>query len=280
MKSRMLVLLVLLLLGGEQATAWGQDETRSIPRGATLKRDEDMFAVEDRLTAEDVQRTFLLKNKPAKYHRLELNKGQRIQIDLKSKDFDAYVMIADRRGQVLDQNDDGGADGNSRLIFTPRETGVYKLIATAFAGGKFGKYQLTVRSVLPDLKLRLGDRVEVAQVGKEWKKEKAVMTVEDKLTDEESQLDLGQVKVAKRFSLKMRRDEKFQIELVSDDFDAYLLVLDEDGVVVDMDDDSGMGLDARVVFTAPKRATYSIVAGSTGARVYGKFRLTAELLKE
>lgn len=62
-----------------------------------------------------------------------------------------------------------------------------------------------------------------------------------------------------------------QIDLSSNDFDAYLRLLDSADKVVASDDDGGEGLNARIVFTPPRSGTYRIIAttysGGVGAYV-------------
>jgi thiol-disulfide isomerase/thioredoxin len=56
-------------------------------------------------------------------------------------------------------------------------------------------------------------------------------------------------------------------------FDPYLILEDESGKQLDYDDDSGGGLDARIVFKAPKTAKYRIVATTFVPGQTGKFAL-------
>jgi CHAT domain-containing protein/Flp pilus assembly protein TadD len=64
------------------------------------------------------------------------------------------------------------------------------------------------------------------------------------------------------------------IDLVSDDFDAYLLLLDPNRSLIDQDDDSGGGTNARIVLTLPDTGTYWILANSYGAREVGSYQLS------
>lgn len=52
----------------------------------------------------------------------------------------------DANGKVLAENDDISADDqNSRVIFSPKQAGVYCIIATSFQQQGTGAYTLTVR---------------------------------------------------------------------------------------------------------------------------------------
>lgn len=81
---------------------------------------------------------------PCKIHTLRLDKGKTYVLDMISKDFDAWLRIADAAGKTLAQDDDSGGNLNSRIRFTAPRDEVYQIIATSYAGGG-GAYILKVR---------------------------------------------------------------------------------------------------------------------------------------
>ncbi len=71
-------------------------------------------------------------------------------------------------------------------------------------------------------------------------------------------------------TVKLQADKKYQIDMMSAAFDAYLFLEDSAGAVLMQDDDGGEGLNARIIFRPTKTDTYRIVAttfnrGSPGA---------------
>ena len=44
--------------------------------------------------------------------------------------FDTYLRIDDTKGAILAQDDDGGVDLNSLLVFRPERDDVYRIIVT------------------------------------------------------------------------------------------------------------------------------------------------------
>jgi hypothetical protein len=64
----------------------------------------------------------------------------------------------------------------------------------------------------------------------------------------------------KVYPVKLEAGKNYQIDMVSRVLDAYLFVEDAGGTVLAQDDDSGGGLNARIVFQPPRTATYRIVA--------------------
>lgn len=61
------------------------------------------------------------------------------------------------------------------------------------------------------------------------------------------------------------------IELISDEFDAYLLLLDPEGNKIAEDDDSAGGNNARITVTLPATGTYKAVANSSEAGQTGEY---------
>jgi hypothetical protein len=73
-------------------------------------------------------------------------------------------------------------------------------------------------------------------------------------------------------TMKLPKGRTVQIDLTSDDFDAYLRVLDSNDRELARDDDSGGGLNARIIFPIPKDDTYKIVATTFDGQV-GNYQL-------
>ena len=65
------------------------------------------------------------------------------------------------------------------------------------------------------------------------------------------------------------------IDLISDEFDAYLLLLNSDNVLIAWDDDDS-GTNARITLTLPTSGTYSILANSFAAGETGNYQLTVQ----
>jgi hypothetical protein len=83
-------------------------------------------------------------NKRAKEYVIDLEAGKTYVIDLESNDFDAFLSLEQVNGLVIQQDDDSGGGLNSRIRFTPVQTGSYVVVATSLGGG-FGTFTLTVR---------------------------------------------------------------------------------------------------------------------------------------
>jgi hypothetical protein len=82
----------------------------------------------------------------------------------------------------------------------------------------------------------------------------------------------------KLHTVKLEQGRRYQLDMMSKAFDAYLFLEDAAGNVVAEDDDSGEGLNARIVFRPVKTDTYRIIAttfnrGAPNASV-GAYTLT------
>jgi hypothetical protein len=66
----------------------------------------------------------------------------------------------------------------------------------------------------------------------------------------------------------------YTIDLRSNAFDAYLVLADDAGLVLAEDDDSGGGLDARIVWRARYTGAYRIYATTYARGAQGAYRLS------
>ncbi len=77
----------------------------------------------------------------------------------------------------------------------------------------------------------------------------------------------------KLFTFQGVAGQAVQIDLISNDFDAYLYLRDASGTSIAHDDDSGGGLNARIVMTLPSTGMYTIVANTLRQGQFGNFTL-------
>lgn len=75
------------------------------------------------------------------------------------------------------------------------------------------------------------------------------------------------------WAVTARAGQRVVIDMESDDVDAYLRVLRNDGTPVATDDDGGSGSNARVEFRAPSTGDYLVIATSFGAGETGTYRV-------
>jgi predicted Zn finger-like uncharacterized protein len=87
------------------------------------------------------------ENKPHKPFTVQLVKGKTYVIDLQSREMDSYLFLYDPNGIRVAEDDDSGGNLDSRIQFTPNQTGNYVVSASVlFAVGPAGaNFTLTVR---------------------------------------------------------------------------------------------------------------------------------------
>lgn len=74
--------------------------------------------------------------------------------------------------------------------------------------------------------------------------------------------------------LQGRRGDRLTVDLVSPDFDAYLIVRDPDGFTLGSDDDSGGELNARLHLILAREGTYRILATAVTDSARGRYTLS------
>jgi tetratricopeptide (TPR) repeat protein/tRNA A-37 threonylcarbamoyl transferase component Bud32 len=112
-----------------------------------LDRDQLLQNVRAALT-ETRQVGTLTAEERAQSHERELAAGTTYVIDLHSTAFDAYLKLLDPRGKVLAEHDDIAPDNqDARLVFTPKEAGTFRIVATSFEQRGTGPYTLTIRAI-------------------------------------------------------------------------------------------------------------------------------------
>jgi hypothetical protein len=90
----------------------------------------------------------LTAEKPEQVHELKATAGIVYLIDLHSTAFDTHLKLRDGKGELLGQHHDPAPTSrDSRLVFTPKETGTYRLVAASFSNWGRGAYTLTIRAI-------------------------------------------------------------------------------------------------------------------------------------
>jgi hypothetical protein len=90
-----------------------------------------------------------------------------------------------------------------------------------------------------------------------------VVRIEDMLTPEDL-FDDDRRANYKQYDFRFEANTTYTIDHETRGFDAYLFLYDDNGVLLRQDDDSGDGLNSRIVFTAPRSGVYRIHATSLG----------------
>jgi len=200
------------------------------------------------------------------------NKGDTVAVDLTSDDFDANILVADASGNSLARNDDGGGRCNARVAFVPPATGNYRVYANSSAQAELGEYHLTLArghsaTPLPADTVckgfgRVSGLIEVGQ------------TITGSLSSDDPEFT-GDSTYFERWILPVKPNQAFTVDLLSDDFDAYLMLTKGRGDKLVDNDDGGGGCNARLVYTAQDDHPLRVVVNTASRprRQTGKFTL-------
>jgi len=217
--------------------------------------------VTDSLTARDPIR----RSARAPYHvwRFEGRRGQRLTIDLRAADFDAYVIVRDPDGATIGSDDDSGEDLDARLHVVIGRDGPYSVIATAVGDSARGSYTLAVSGWETPAVPPAGRPAAIA-----------AGETRDGLLEPGDALS-GDGPYEDRWTLPARQGARLRVEMRSNDLDSYLGVLGPDGALVGSDDDGLGDRNSLVSFRATAGGTYTLVASSYGDELrVGTYQVT------
>jgi hypothetical protein len=197
----------------------------------------------------------------AEFYRFSVEAGQRVAIELSSKDFDTYLTLRKASdNSVVAEDDDGAGSGtDSRIAQTLEEAGDYVVEARAFSGDGEGRFKLTLEEVAPP------PAPSALTFGQ---------TVEGEITPEDPQDDDGKHYAAYVFS--GTEGQRVQAVLRSGDFDAVLAIgsaEDEFTALATDDDGLGEGTDSRLNLTLPSTGDYVVRASPLTGEEKGLYSL-------
>jgi hypothetical protein len=230
------------------------------------KKPEPLLDKSEELKAGDERDTKQTKS-PRKVYPVKLIAGKKYQIDLKSKDFDAYLRLLDSQNKEVAFNDDSNpATFDSRIVYQPASTGVYKIVVTSY-DGKSGKF--TVTAVETDKKTPL-------QTGSRYIGQAIELKLKDGKTTRNGELTEQDRSAFKRyyqiFTVRLEKDKSYRIFIRANDaktLDARLFLEDADGAPLD----SASSGEGGIVFMGVKSGSYRLIATSAREGQTGRFTL-------
>jgi len=187
--------------------------------------------------------------RPGEAWELQGRAGDRVSIALESDDFDSYLYLAGPGLDGVQTDDDGGEGLNSLLEVTLPANGPYRIVAAALSAGSSGAYTLRIEEPLDLATLPTDGRmIDLGQ-----RIEGQLRSVDPVLMDGRR----GQV-----WGMNGIAGQRLQIDLMAEDFDAYLYLAGPGFVEPLSDDDGGDGLDSRLTVTLPESGTYRVIVSS------------------
>jgi hypothetical protein len=198
-----------------------------------------------------------MEMKPSRAGAVTLEGGKWYRFTMASSDFNPYLYLLGPTNKVLTKENYTYGGINSEIIWSSPAPGTYYLLATSY-DRKGGNFTLTATAV----------ETLTLQNGK--------ATVPGKLAADSPRFANKSSCV---YAVEFEAGKTYQIDLVSQDFDAYLYLLGG-GKVVAHDDDSGGGLNARIIYDAKVSGVYHVQACSLGAPGNGNYNLTVSVVSK
>jgi hypothetical protein len=234
------------------------------------KKPKPLLHKSEELKADDKKDTKRTKS-PCKIYGVKLTEGTKYQIDLKSKDFDAYLRLLDSLDNEVAFNDDiDPSTFDSRIVYQAAKTGFYQIVVTSY-DGKAGKFSLT--AIETDKKTPLATGSKFTGKARELKLNDDKTTYVGELTEKDS---AAFKRYYKLFSVPLEGDKTYRIENRAADpktLDAYLFLEDTDGAPLESDRISGDDSSPRIIYKAAQSGIFRIIATSAREGQTGKFTL-------
>lgn len=176
-----------------------------------------------------------------------------------------------RNGVELSYDDDGGADYNSRIVFTPTQTGNYVVEVGSYAGLYAGDYHLLVNE--DDYRGTVdGDHVSFSIEGNGPNGAVATGHTATGTINYDGDTDLFNPVLISglTYTLEMRGADSGGGSLD----DPRLYLLDGAGNYITNDDDSGVGYDSRITYTATQSGTHFLQAEAYAGAYTGTYTIS------
>ncbi len=195
--------------------------------------------------------------------------GQRVAIEMRSSEIDAYIIMRSPEGTQTDNDDFEGLGTNSRIELTLTETGEYNVYATTFRPGETGSYEI----VVTDLSARPQATAPPAAASSGNVANN--QAVNGSLTGSDPTMTEGQHYDVYTFT--GRRGQNVSIDLTSSTFDTFLMLIFPSGEGVEDDDGIAGSTNSRISGALPEDGEYTVVATSYSAGATGAYSLRMNL---
>ncbi|MCA1991565.1 MAG: trypsin-like peptidase domain-containing protein [Coleofasciculus sp. S288] len=187
--------------------------------------------------------------------------GQRVQIDMTSREVDAYLILIDPSGNEVAQDDDGGGQTNARIVATLPVDGTYLLMANSYDAGQAGAYSLRAEATAarPETSASRGNFIL---------QEEGILGPGAPVLPTDGSL-------YRQYRFEGRAGQSVTISLASPDFDTYVALLDSDEqLIAENDDISQSNPNSELTITLPRTGTYSVIVNAYDRTGRGRYRLT------
>lgn len=201
-------------------------------------------------------------------HRIRLEAGTRYSLSVNSEAFDPVARLM-RAGQaeVIAENDDSAGTLNSRISYTPAESGDFVLRVTGFAAEARGAYHAEAAQ-LPPLPAPVSQPTQNVPVTGTWALYQGELAAGDPEIEGKHYDD---------YLIHVGAGQVRYISLEGQGFDAVVQVLRaserEGGDPLEQDDDTGAGFNSLLAFAPDVAGDYIVRVTTFGESSTGSYRL-------
>ena len=198
-------------------------------------------------------------------HTFNAQAGQRVEIVMRSQDFNAYLMVRGPNRYSVDNDDGVGVGANARMLIQFPETAEYTIRATSFSVGERGRYTIEIN----DASNALMETWGTLPIGGDGQLEPGDLTLR---TGEYYDTFAFFCVEGPPSSERCTTGSTVDVGLVSRAFDAYVYVRGPDDFA--MDNNDLQGTDAGFSFQPPTPGIYRVYmtsnrVGETGGYSVG-----------
>lgn len=189
-------------------------------------------------------------------HTFEGRAGQRISIAMNSRQIDSYLLLYGPEQEYLGENDDNGDSRNARLDVTLPTDGTYFIFANSYGAREQGQYELIVSNLNND---QASSRYLLNKSG--------VLNTQDNRLRDNSLYD--------EHLFTGEQGQNVTITLSSEDFDAYLLLIDNQGnKIAENDDVTRNNTNAEIRIELPYTGDYRIIVNAYDQQGQGQYQMS------
>ena len=198
------------------------------------------------------------------FHQIDLTAGAPVTVLLSSGAFDVYLAVLDPADELVLEVDDSPGYGSDVVEdFVPAASGRYTLVVTSYAPGETGAYLLEVNASSS----AAGPAAATNLPGDLLLAERGTLGAADVTLDSGEYVDV--------YTVWLAAGVPVWVDLRSDEFDVYLVVLGpDDTIVLEVDDSAGYGLDVATSLVPPASGEYLVAVTSAFAGETGAYALT------
>lgn len=180
--------------------------------------------------------------------------GQQAIVDLRSDDFDTYLVVETPSGERLTNDDYDGSTERSLLSLALSESGTYTITVSSFMADETGDYEMSIN-------------VDGSGTETTARTESGELVAGDETLDTGEYVDV--------YEIEGRPGQVLTLDLRSDNFDTFLILQSPSGERVENDDTDSTSR-SFIESNLSEVGTYRILVTSYGSGVGGNYELSMD----